>query len=409
MSKSTDKLNKNNLASPYLLIAVAFFAGALGGGLVGQLADGQLLTNSSNDQIRVEAKVYDESSQMIEAIEKAKPAVVSIVATKDLQVVRQSPFGFPFSPFQIPENQQLETLRQQVSGGTGFIIEEDGLILTNKHVVQDSEADYTVVMTDGSEYPAEVISLDPANDLAIIQVYISEDKEKPKNLPYLDFAQNTELKVGQKVIAIGNALGEFENTVTSGIVSAESRQIEATDSLGFNRDVLTNLLQTDAAINQGNSGGPLINLEGQVIGVNTAIASNANGIGFAIPIEDVAPVVSSVKKYGKILRPQLGVRYVPLNEAKAEELELAISDGALLIGDEANGLFAVMPGSAAEKAQLKMDDVITEVNGKKLTQEFGLKDAIRNLQPGDEVEIKVWRDGQTITKKIVLDEYQVTD
>ena len=389
------------------IIVVAFLAGGVGGGITSTIFNNPAAgVEFKDNNTKIEAKVYDESSQLIAAIEKAKPAVVSIIATKDLQIVKQSPLAFsPFGPFgfqTVPR--EIETLRQQVSGGSGFIIDSTGMIVTNKHVVQDTEADYTVVLSDGREFMAEVVSLDPANDLAIIQVFESEDK-KPTELPFIEFAENHNLEIGQRVIAIGNALGEFQNTVTSGIISAESRQIEATDGLGYNRDVLTNLLQTDAAINQGNSGGPLINLEGQVVGINTAIASNANGIGFAIPIEDVKPVIESVKKYGKILRPQLGVRYILLSESKAKELDLPVKEGALLVGDEEYGQFAVIPGSPAEKAGLQIKDVILEVNGQKISDNFGLRDAIRNLQPSDEVKLKVWRSGKEIALTAMLEEF----
>lgn len=355
----------------------------------------------------VENRTVNESSEMIEAIAKVRPAVVSVAATKDLQIVRQSPFNLFFGdPFSggVQQPQQIETQRRQVSGGTGFIVQEDGLIITNRHVVLDQTADYSVIMQDGTEYRAEIVSLDPANDLAVVQIF-EDDDQKPSGLPIIEFGDSDSLQAGQRVIAIGNALGEFKNTVTSGIISAVARQIEASDGNGGNRDVLSNLLQTDAAINSGNSGGPLINLSGQVIGVNTAVASNGNDIGFAIPANDVKPVFESVKEFGRIVRPQLGVRYVLLNDSRAEQYEIAVTNGALVIGNDDIGDFAVIPGSPADKAGLESGDVILTVNGKDLIGDIGLREAIRNLMPGDEVKMNVWRAGGVIEMIAQLEEF----
>ena len=191
-------------------------------------------------------------------------------------------------------------------------------------------------------------------------------------------------------------------TVTAGIISAMGRHITASDGAG-QAETLSGLLQTDAAINPGNSGGPLVNMKGQVIGVNVAIAASANNIGFAIPFNDVKPIIESVQKHGKIVRPLLGVRYQILTDEKAKELQLqGVSDGALLVGDEGTGEFAVIPGGPADKAGLKKGDVVLEVDGKKITQDFGLQQAIRNKQPGDKIALKVWVSGKVVDKNLTL-------
>ncbi|PIQ78533.1 hypothetical protein COV81_04755 [Candidatus Peregrinibacteria bacterium CG11_big_fil_rev_8_21_14_0_20_41_10] len=386
-------------------LVLGFAGGSLGAATTNLFgSDTDLVGDSGQVQ---QTQIVEEGSQTIDAIEKVQPAVVSIVATRDLQIVRRSPSSL-FNPFMpVPqEAPQVETQRQQVSGGSGFIVSADGLVLTNKHVVRDEDADYSVVLNNGEEYTAEVVSRDPANDLAVIQILEGEDKSKPKDLPIVEFGESDNLKIGQKVIAIGNALGEFQNTVTSGIVSAISRQIEASDSMGGNRDVLTNLLQTDAAINAGNSGGPLINLSGQVVGVNTAIASGANGIGFAIPIDDVKPVVSSVKEFGEIVRPQLGVRYVLLSKTNAENFEIDVDHGAYLAGNDSEALPAVLKDSPADKAGLQAKDVILEVDGKEINETFGLQEAIRNKKPDDKVNLTIWRDGKSIEKTVTLEAFE---
>lgn len=383
----------------------------------------------------IEERNYVEESDAIEAIKKVVPAVVSIVATKDLQVFKQQPFnpfapfendpffrdfGFQFQPPQQRQDQQPETKRQKISGGTGFIIEKDGFSITNKHVVADTGADYSAITKDGKEYDVEVISRDPVNDLAVIQLHEKkEDKkdrktgekkdfgDKPKNLPAAKLGDSSKLKVGQRVFAIGNARGEYENSVTSGIVSAINREIQASDQMGGAQETLSNLIQTDAAINFGNSGGPLINLGGEVIGINTAIDASAQGIGFAIPVNQFKPALASVKKYGKIVRPMLGVIHTILTKEKAVELKLdGVEYGALITGDRSKKEFGVIPDSPAEKAGLKLDDVILEVDGEKITEDNTLQSIVQKHAPGDKLKLKIWRAGGTFEATVTLKERQ---
>lgn len=400
--------------------AIALIAGLIGGSLGTKLQEINTVGTSTSKQI-VQERHFVEESDSIKAIEKVAPAVLSIVATKDLQIFQQSPldpFGF-FGPFgfapQQEEQQEPRIERQQVAGGTGFIINADGLGVTNKHVVADPDADYTAVTTDEKIFDVEVISRDPVNDLAIIQLHEKDGERKPgekkvfgeraKNLPFAQLGDSSELKVGQKVFAIGNARGEYVNSVTAGIISGIGREISAGDTRGIFRETLTDLIQTDAAINFGNSGGPLINLGGEVIGVNTAIDQGATGIGFAIPASQVNPAIESVKKFGKIVRPLLGVSHVILNKKNAKELKIdSVDYGALIIGDRSKKDFGVIQGGPAEKAGLKIDDIILEVDGVKISEENTLQSVVQNHAPGETLTLKVWRDGRTFDVKVKLDE-----
>lgn len=411
------------------IAAISVLSGVIGGALTVKLQNPTSPGNSNPDRI-VEERAYVEESSSIDAIRKIVPAVVSIVATKDLQVFRQNPFnpfmndpffrdfGFQLQPQQPQEQQEPQTKRQRVSGGTGFIVEKEGLALTNKHVVADTGADYTALTKDGKEYDVEIISRDPVNDLAVIQLHEkTEDKPdrktgekkdfgaKLKDLQIAKLSDSSKLQVGQKVFAIGNARGEYENSVTAGIISAFNREITASDQGGTFNETLSDLIQTDAAINFGNSGGPLINLAGEVIGVNTAVDAAANGIGFAIPVNQVKPALESVKKHGKIVRPVLGVIHTMLDKEKAKELKLeGIEYGALIVGDRSKKQFGVIPGSPAEKAGLRIDDVILEVDGVKVDEENPLQTIIQKHAPDDRLKLKIWRAGSIFEVQITLEE-----
>jgi serine protease Do len=409
--------NKKPMA---ILTGVALLAGFFGGVLGQQVIPGYTLrTGDTGTEIvqPVKTQLVSEESKIIEAIEKVSPAVVSIVITKDLRISKNRGFGMPFDffgndPFfnqffgqrgqqQAPdeaEKDEFET--RKVGGGSGFLVSEEGMILTNRHVVADEDADYTVVLNDGTEYKAAVLSRDTFNDLAIIQID-PEDGEKVSGLPTVKLGSSNALRVGQSVIAIGNPLSEFENSATSGIISAKGRAIVASDSRGRGQN-LSGLLQTDAAINPGNSGGPLVNLEGEVIGVNTAIAQSAQGIGFAIPMDDVKPIIASVKEHGRIIRPILGVMYVQLTEEMAEELEIGVDHGALLKGDGEQ--FAVIPNLPADKAGLLERDVILEVEGVVIDEDHSLVQEIMKHKPGDKVSLKVWRKNTVLTIEVELSE-----
>ncbi len=342
-----------------------------------------------------------EDSATVDVVKQATPAVVSIVVKQDLSKLNNNN-TFPFfnSPFQfnVPQGEQ------QIGAGTGFIITSDGLILTNKHVVsagQDttgSATQYTVIMNDGKQYDATVVDTDPVNDFALIRI-------KATGLPKLDLGDSDTVRVGQTVIAIGNALGQFSNTVTKGVISGLSRTITAGDSQNTS-ERLENIFQTDAAINFGNSGGPLLNLAGQVVGLNTAISQQGQLIGFAIPINQAKTVIASVQKYGKIVRPYMGVRYVQVDDAVAAENKLSVNYGALLLKGSSANEPAVIAGSPADKAGLVENDIILEFNGKKITADNSLASAIQKLNPGDTVQLKVLRQGKEKNISVTLEEFK---
>ncbi|MBI5152821.1 trypsin-like peptidase domain-containing protein [Candidatus Peregrinibacteria bacterium] len=403
-----------------LVVVIAFAFGLLGGLITSRYFFDKFVKQQQAGQTVIkqitEEKTYVEESDAISAIKKVSPSVVSIVLTKDVKIYKSMPFPF-ISPFGNDEffneffGQQFgpssggkpEIKRQKVGGGTGFIVTADGLVVTNKHVVSDEDAEYTIIMNDGVEYGAKVISQDPMNDLAVIKITQKNgDSAKIKTFPALEFGDSDSVQIGQSILAIGYALGEYQNTVTKGIISAKGREITAGGPEGV--ATLSGLIQTDASINSGNSGGPLINLKGQVIGVNVAMAANAQGIGFAIPVNDLKPVLESIQKYGKIVRPMLGVRYLMLTPEKADELKIKVDSGALLVGEDEKGKFAVVPGSAADKTGLRKGDVILEVDSKKIGLDYTLQQSIRDKKPGDTIKLKVWRSGETFEKNVKLEE-----
>jgi serine protease Do len=355
----------------------------------------------------------EEESAVISAVEKVSPAVVSIIVTKDLPVIERyysEPFGSDFFRqffgdefndffgLDVPQYRQQGTEKREVGGGTGFLVSNDGYIITNRHVVLDEEAEYTVLMNDENKYDAEVLARDPVNDLAIIKI-------NGDNFPYVELGDSSNLKVGQSVIAIGNALGEFRNTVSTGVISGLARSVIA-GGAGIGSEQLTGVIQTDASINPGNSGGPLLNLAGQAIGINTAMAAGAENIGFTIPINEVKNVYESVKQYGKIVRPWLGVRYVMINETIAESNKLEVDYGALIVRGEERTDLAVIPGSPADKAGLEENDIILELNGSRLDDNNPLAKVISQFKPGDEITLKVLHKGDEKEVKAVLKEME---
>jgi S1-C subfamily serine protease len=321
--------------------------------------------------------VVEESSAFIDTAKKISPSVVSISTTSNVQDL----FG---------------QVVQSSGGGTGFIITSDGLILTNKHVVADASATYTVFTSDGKSYPAKIQSTDPYNDLAVVKI-------EATNLPVAELGDSDQLEIGQWVMAVGNALAKFNNTVTAGIISAKQRQIEASDSSGGSSETLDGLLQIDAAINPGNSGGPLVNLKGQVVGINTAIASDAQGIGFAIPINIAKSAIDSIKKSGKIIRPYLGLRYLPLTKDIAQQNNLSVQNGAWVLRGTAYGDVAVAPGSPADKAGIVENDIITAVNGQAIDENHSLTDLLQNYDVGATIELTYLRKGETKKVKVTLE------
>ncbi|OGF26261.1 hypothetical protein A2468_07405 [Candidatus Falkowbacteria bacterium RIFOXYC2_FULL_46_15] len=342
-----------------------------------------------------EAVALGQEAAVIAAVDRVSPAVVSIIVTKSLPVIERY-YIMPDEDgyLSVPERRREETVEREIGGGSGFLIAADGYIITNNHVVADTAASYTVLLNDGSKHEATVLANDPATDLAVIKIEAGD-------LPVVTLGESADLKVGQSVIAIGNSLGEFRNTVSNGIISGLSRQVTAGGTGGA--EELFGAIQTDASINPGNSGGPLVDLSGEVIGINTAMALGAENIGFAIPVDAIRDVYESVRAIGRVIRPWLGVRYITLDEAIAAENGLDRSEGAWIVEDTP-GEPSVVPGSPADKAGLKPGDLIIELDGERINKGNPLSLILRKRKPGDEVSIRLMRQGKETTVVAVLEE-----
>jgi serine protease Do len=340
-----------------------------------------------------------EDSQVINTIKKVIPSVVSIIISKYLTVY-ENPLGQDYfgSEFNQSFPGQGAKKKIKVGGGSGFIVDKSGIILTNRHVVIDPQAEYMVVLNDERKFKAEILARDPINDVAIIKI---NDKN---NFPTLELGDSSNLELGQTVIAIGNTLGAFQNTVSVGVVSGLSRKIKAFDVFDKQTQSLRGLIQTDAAINPGNSGGPLADIEGKAIGINCAVVFGAENVGFTIPISLAKKDLDDLKKYGKIRQPFLGVRYVPLNKKLQQEYNFPADHGALVISDGIPGREAIITGGPAEKAGIKETDIILEVQNKKITSENTLEEILQDFKVGEEIALRVLRRGKEILLKAILDE-----
>ena len=283
------------------------------------------------------------------------------------------------------------------AAGTGFILSSDGYIATNKHVVANATK-IGVILDDGSTYEdVELIGTDPINDFAIIKI------KDVKDLTPIKIGDSKTTNIGQQVVAIGNALGTYQNSVTSGIISGKGRSLTASDSSRTTYETLSDMIQTDAAINGGNSGGPLVNAAGEVIGINTAYASQGNNVGFAIPINSVKGIMAGVLKDGKFERAVLGVRYQTITPLIAKEKKLDVTAGAYVKGS--NNASAVIKGSAGDKAGIKDGDIITAVNGTKIGTAGSLGSLIGEYAVGDTVKLEVYRDKKYVQLDVKLEAY----
>ena len=360
------------------IIAIAVVAGIVSGALsafavanmlrepaapTGQVAATPDADNVSDVRI-------DESSAVIEAVDEVTPAVVTI------------------------QSQGGGLLGGASGTGSGFIYAADGWIVTNRHVVEDA-AELLVVLNDGRQFPGEVYGLDTLTDLAIVKIDATD-------LPTASIGSSSNLEPGQVAIAIGNPLG-YENTVTTGVVSGLGRQIRASDAAQTSSEQLNNLIQTDAAINPGNSGGPLVNSAGQVIGVNTAVSQNAQGLGFAIPIDVAKPIMQQALDGEDLVRPWIGVYYVPIDPGLAATEDLGVDSGALIGTADGSGQ-AVFPGSPAEAAGLQSGDIIVAVDGEQLTADTDLPTLILPHAPGDTITLRVLRDSSAREVEVTLGE-----
>ncbi len=333
-------------------------------------------------------QIIEEESVIIDVVEKVSPSVVTVSISTNR--ISANPFGLnPFDPFDIFNDTPRSTQKIEQDIGTGFVVSQDGMIVTNKHVVSDVQAKYKVITKDDKTYEVQKIFRDPVNDLAIIK--INETNLKP-----VDLGDSSKLKVGQMAIAIGTALGEFRNTVTVGVISGMGRGITAGSPFEGYVERLDNVIQTDAAINPGNSGGPLLNSSGQVIGINTAVSSEGQNIGFALPINIVKESLDQFGKSGKFERPYLGVRYKMITRDLA------------LLNEVPEGAYVqeVITDSPADKGGIVDGDIIVKIDNQKLTDnDQGLAKIIASKKVGDKVSIEIWRDGDIKTVNITIGEY----
>lgn len=326
-------------------------------------------------------RVMAEGDVVADIAKQVSPSVVSVLT--EAQTPTDTLFGRYY--------------QQQQGAGTGIIISQDGYILTNKHVIPDGTTKVSIVANDGTTYSdVDVVGRDPVNDLAFLKV------KGARGLVPAKLGDSSAMSVGGKVVAIGNALGEFQTTVTSGIISGMDRSITAGDEASGTEN-LSNLLQTDAAINPGNSGGPLVNLSGEVIGINTAVSQGAEGIGFAIPINEAKGLIKGVLATGKIQRGYLGVRYVMLNAEVAKRYNISEKNGAYIASTGANP--AIVPDSPAAQAGLKEGDIIVAVNGREINEKVSLVSQLSQYTPGDTVKLRVIHDGQSRDVTVRLGTY----
>ena len=374
--------------------------------------------NNTNDNTKTETEkiierqsILSQESLVVDAVKRTNPAVVSIVISKNVPKYEAcanqngqnqqniDPFGDIFGGsnffFNVPQYCQNGTQKQDIGGGSGFFVSSDGLIVTNKHVVDQKDVDYTVFTNDGKKHTATVLARDPVLDIALIKITGS-------GYTYLNLGNSDTLQIGQSVIAIGNALGEFRNTVSVGVVSGLARSITAGDNMG-NSETLEHVVQTDAAINPGNSGGPLLDLSGDVIGVNVAVAQGSQSIGFALPINTVKGAINSVKTTGKIVRPYLGVRYVAINTEMKDKNNLTVDYGVLVKPGTTASDLAVIPGSPADKAGIVENDIILEMNGTKIDEKNSLASLIRGKNVGDVINLKILHKGVEKTVQVTLE------
>lgn len=363
-----------------VVVLISFFGGAIadrvfvikpldylvGSRQIPSLQENRVLTDVSNSPV-----VFS----VADVVEQVSPAIVTISVNQQQPVLGRLPFGsFGFGiPFDTGE---VEEIQRDI--GTGFVV-EGNLVITNRHVVSQPNASYSVFDSDGTEYQVSEIYRDPTVDLAILQV----DNLSVAGLPLGDSDQ---IRVGEGVVAIGTALGEFRNTVTTGVVSGLGRGITAGDRFGRESEVLEGVIQTDAAINPGNSGGPLLDLQGQVIGVNVAVSAAAENIGFAIPINIVRASLENFEQTGRFERPFLGVSYRMISRQAA--LFNEVPQGAYVI--------EVVEDSAADRLGLQAGDIVTQIAGVSLSDQ-SLAEVINSQRVGQQVEVQYWRDGQELS------------
>jgi len=382
------KLNVANLknrrfAKRIVLILVCGLVG-FGGGLLGaQVNKGGNLAQTTTAQ---KQQYVSSEGQLIAQIAKdVGQSVVSIEAQSQTSV--QDIFGFSFP-------------QQQTGAGTGFIVSDSGIVVTNRHVVPAGTTDMSVTLSDGTKFTDVKVIGRTSQSSSLDVAFLKINDLKGKKLTPVTLGDSSKMQVGDRVIAIGNALGQFQNTVTSGIISGYGRDVTATDQTGLGTETLSDLFQTDAAINPGNSGGPLVNISGEVIGINTAVAGGAQNIGFAIPVNDIKGLIEGVLADGELKQPYLGVRYLSLTDDIAYQYNLSVNRGAYIAPSNQT---SVLPDSPADKAGLKEKDIITKVNNIAIDNKTNLSSALSRFRVGDSVKLTVIRAGKTMTLNATLE------
>jgi len=378
-----------------VLISTSF--GALGGFFASQYFSSTSGLGLGSETDKNIVRMIEEESSTINVVDSVTPAVVSIIV-KQKQSDKVNSFNEYFYG-QVPSDNSKSDELVEVGAGTGFFVTSDGYVVTNRHVADTDGAVFTVITNDDKEYDAKVVDVDPFFDIAIMKI-------EGTNFPTVTFGDSKNIQVGQTVIAIGNALSQYQNTVTKGVVSGVNRRISAYDYTSGG-EVIEGAIQTDAAINPGNSGGPLINLMGEVIGMNTAVSSGGQGLGFAIPVNEIQQAIESVQKEGRIVRPWLGVRFVIITADYAKEKGLSVTEGALITSDDSSE--AVVSDGPAAKAGLQKDDIIIKIDEQNLTEEKTLSQIVREHMPGDTLVMTVLRGEEEMEISVTLDEYKETE
>ena len=369
------------------LAVVSLLIGAAGltFGIIAFLKDGQgkPVETVSADGYYTGNSVEFEETSVANIVSKVTPAVVSIISE-----TRSSGYSYFFSS------------GTTQSAGTGMIVSKDGYVLTNKHVI-DGATKVTVVTDAGDTYDdVDIVGEDPLNDVAYLKI------NGAKDLPTIALGDSKTVAVGQPVLAIGNALGAYQNSVTQGIISGTGRSVTAGDSNGNNQETLTDMLQTDAAINPGNSGGPLVNAAGEVIGINTAVATSANGLGFAIPISATKGMLNRIMEGGKAERAYLGLTYVTVTAEVAKEAKLSVNHGAYIYNSSSRSGEAIVKNGPADKAGIKTKDVITKVGNVEVGRAGSISTLIGEYKVGDTVQLTYVRDGKEYTTNVTLEAYK---
>lgn len=368
----------------YLLIAVLIGL-STGAGFIGGYIGAYSRLNNASPQTQKEV-VSSESDLISNIAETVGPSVVSVNVTSQTQAQTRSGYS---------------RMRERTSAGTGFVV-GNNIVVTNRHVVPVGTSKVSIVLSDGTELDnVEVIGRTNQTD-SLDVAFLKVNDTKGKELKAVTLGDSSKMRVGDKVVAIGNALGQFQNTVTSGIISGYGRDVEAGDETGQSQESLQDLFQTDAAINQGNSGGPLVNINGEVIGINTAVAGDAQNIGFSIPINDVSGMIKGVLATGKLQRPFLGVRYISITDDYASENNLPVKRGAYIPEAAAGEAPSIIAGSPAEVAGLQPKDIIIKVDNTDINENNSLSTVLARFTVGQKVTLTILRDGKQQTVDVML-------